>query len=504
MGESNQYTETSAGGVLFTDKVRDLIKRGGKTLQHADKMFINGATVNNEFSTLSTDGYFYNEKGNLTHKYDKYDKFSHSVDIDYDKVRKRVVTIPNGIRLFQEKSVTVKLNDNNEIDFSLPENQAILNNDHALVEIVSKYPESLESIPAHVFEQYGTDIQFAYIKGVQKNVAQQNFGVDKNGDEIDITGYYNKMSGIMEFKKQQVQDLKNARTRFQNATNQQTQQQTQPSQTSGQTQQQTQPSQTSGQTQQQTQPSQTSGQTKQQAQPSKTSGQTKQQAQPSQTQSTEDISSREEALTYEKAVIATNKVNVKKLGSYLDLEALEKDGVIFKDKQGQMLDMGSKDYDKYIKPELMDAAKESVFKELFEQGKEDDFYEMSDKEIAEHICNSYTESYNNLSIAKSNYVNILDGQESSTGFSEGLVEAFRNNADPDVLKEFERTYSEQEVEQMRNDPTQLDYTVVEKVSFADIQEIKEQNSESFDKDLPIDIQDYSKNSNQKNQELGDE
>jgi len=548
-------------GRLFTDKLVDLLRRGGKTLKHADKMALNGATINSGKSDLEFGGSFFNQKGNRTHKYDKYDKFSHSVDIDYDKPQKYVRGNDKGeFEFVEENSVTIKLNDRNEIDFSLPENQAILKNQHALTEILSKHPEALSTIPTSVIEQNPEIFRQAFIDGVNKNISENNFGVDLNGDELDLAGYYDKMSDIYQSKENERQVTQSARAKFEQVTNnQQTKQpdrvqpvqpnwgqtqpaqrtQTQPSQQTQPTQtqpaqktqaQQSQPTQTQPAQKTQTQPSQpaqTQPAQKTQAQPSQPSQQTpnyenakgsyeykfgqpsqpsqqdqqNKAAEPNQNKPTEKESStdRNGALMYQKAVMATQKAKVKEFGSYLDLDAMQKDGVMSKDAQGQMLVYGCNNYSAYIKPEFKDSMKQSVFKNMTDLGTEEEFYSMSEEEMARACCEGYSEAFNNLTQAKQGYVNIRDGVTTDIQFDQSEVDAFRQNASPEELKEFDRNISEQEENMMREDPSQVDYKVVEKVSMSEINKIKEENPDQFVKES-IDIQDYKKITEELNQD----
>lgn len=98
-------------------------------------------------------GVIFSADGKYKGEYSHYNSIDNTVELDYSKPKIKGVFTPNGIKQTTVSKFEIKLNENREIDLSLPENKAILSDKDTLKDLLKEYPEAYKTIPAQAFDK---------------------------------------------------------------------------------------------------------------------------------------------------------------------------------------------------------------------------------------------------------------------------------------------------------------------------------------------------------------
>lgn len=140
----------------------------------------------------------YANDGTVVGHYKHYNSIDNTVDIDLSSPYGQIGA---GSIVFQNK-MTVKLNDNHELDLSLPENKHLVNNPTYLKDILKEHPEAYKTIPSRYFDNTlggrlnREDVLDCVREGLKeqvKNAQPDNNGIyrtnipaqDKNGNNLE-------------------------------------------------------------------------------------------------------------------------------------------------------------------------------------------------------------------------------------------------------------------------------------------------------------------------------
>ena len=125
--------------------------------------------------------------------------------------------------LHRVDSLSIKLDKSGKIDWSLPENAAILNIPKALAEVLRKYPESFKTLPPEFLAREGKNMVKAVHDGVNDKIAAGKIPPNEDGSDKTADEYMNEIADMTDEKLVEVQDYKNNQKQ-QTQNHQQTQQ----------------------------------------------------------------------------------------------------------------------------------------------------------------------------------------------------------------------------------------------------------------------------------------
>lgn len=174
-----------------------------KAADHATKFHKHRSTLNLDKSSLKKKEFRHPETNYVSDKYDHYDPYSHTVDLNFDKYIKYKTNTKIGKFNCLASSATVKLDNNNKINLSLSENSSLLQHPEVISKIIYQYPESFKDLPARIISQDPQLFAKAFRDGVNHVRETGYLGLNEQGQPLTDDEYFDKMTKIGNDKKQE-------------------------------------------------------------------------------------------------------------------------------------------------------------------------------------------------------------------------------------------------------------------------------------------------------------